>query len=248
MDFSLRTKFYLRSCLFISTLFLYLFNPSLLKAIMTFGPGIKVYHILWLYLMYEVVLRIIPAFNQHTASGKHLKKHYQAAPSIDPVQLEAYTHTMNKGLYKSMLFWISCNMIIFIILLNLPNKQALCFLLFLFYYMCDMLCVNVFCVFQGFFMHNRCCNVCRIYNYDQFMYFMPFLLIPSIYTYTLVGASLFALLQWEYMHYKYPERFSSLANVNLQCKNCTSKRCKKLLPMPAKLRKILKQKNTLSTR
>lgn len=236
IDFPLRSKLYIRTGLFLSVISLYIFNPSLLRSIMTFGSSIKVYHLLWLYLMYEMALKIIPPLNHHVASGKHLKKHYNPTPTINQEKLSAYTHTMNKGMLKMVIFWLVCNSIIFYTIWQLPHKEHLYFLLFLFYYMCDMWCANVFCVFQAFLMHNRCCTVCRIYNYDQFMYCMPLLLIPSWYTYTLAGFALLALLQWEYLHYKYPERFSTLTNKNLQCKYCKEKRCKKIKKTPYLMR------------
>lgn len=233
MDLSLRQKLYFRTILFMSVTSLYIFNPSLLKHILNFGIGsIKVYHIFWCYLAYEIILRIVPKLNTHVASGKHLHKHYLPGPPIGEERLKAYTKTFNYGALKALSFWIICNIFILTFVWHTPNKIALCFLVFLFYYMCDMWCANVFCIFQAFFMHNRCCNVCRIYNFDQIMYFTPFLIIPSWYTYSLVLLAFLSAFQWEYLHYKYPERFSSLTNMNLNCAHCKVRRCKKLLKMP----------------
>ena len=34
------------------------------------------------------------------------------------------------------------------------------------YSVCDMICILFFCPFQSWFMKNKCCGTCRIYNWD----------------------------------------------------------------------------------
>jgi hypothetical protein len=54
----------------------------------------------------------------------------------------------------------------------------------------------------------------------------PFLLIPSVYTYSLLILSLIILAKWEITYKLHPERFSERTNESLRCKNCTEKLCK----------------------
>jgi hypothetical protein len=54
----------------------------------------------------------------------------------------------------------------------------------------------------------------------------PFLFIPHVYTYTLLGLALIILARWEIAYKLHPERFSERTNESLRCKNCTEKLCK----------------------
>jgi hypothetical protein len=94
------------------------------------------------------------------------------------------------------------------------------------YGVCDIICILFFCPFQTWFMKNRCCTTCRIYNWDFAMLFTPFLFIPSLYTYSLLGMALLILARWEITYKLHPERFSERTNEALRCKNCTEKLCK----------------------
>ena len=42
------------------------------------------------------------------------------------------------------------------------------------YSVCDLVCILFFCPFQTWFMKNKCCGTCRIYNWDYAMMFTPF--------------------------------------------------------------------------
>ena len=74
-------------------------------------------------------------------------------------------------------------------------------------------------------MKNRCCTVCRIYNWDFAMMFTPLVFIPNVYTWSLLGMSLLLLLRWEITLRRHPERFSDRTNACLSCQNCTEKLC-----------------------
>ena len=93
------------------------------------------------------------------------------------------------------------------------------------YSVCDMICILFFCPFQTWFMKNRCCATCRIYNWDFAMMFTPLLFVPHFYTWSLLGIALALLIEWEYLLHKYPERFSESTNQCLSCANCPEKLC-----------------------
>ena len=88
-----------------------------------------------------------------------------------------------------------------------------------------MICILFFCPFQTWFMKNRCCAVCRIYNWDFAMMFTPYLFIPNGYTWSLLGMSLLLLIRWEITVHRHPERFAENTNAALSCKNCEEKLC-----------------------
>ena len=93
------------------------------------------------------------------------------------------------------------------------------------YSICDIICILYFCPFQTWFMKNRCCTTCRIYNWDFAMMFTPLVFIPSLYTYSLLGCAVLLLLRWEITYRLHPERFSVLTNKCLDCSRCEEKLC-----------------------
>ena len=105
------------------------------------------------------------------------------------------------------------------------------------YGVCDIICILFFCPFQTWFMKNRCCTTCRIYNWDFAMLFTPFVFIPSFYTYSLLGMALLILARWEITYKLHPERFSERTNEALRCKNCTEKLCKHKVQLQGYIKK-----------
>jgi hypothetical protein len=108
-----------------------------------------------------------------------------------------------------------------------------------------MICILFFCPFQTWFMKNRCCTTCRIYNWDFAMLCTPFLFVPSFYTWSLLLVSLVVLIHWEITYRRHPERFSERTNQSLRCQNCTEKLCRHKVQLKhyiAKHRDILFEK------
>lgn len=77
--------------------------------------------------------------------------------------------------------------------------------------------------FRAWFMKNKCCSSCRIYNWDYAMMFTPLFFVRKTYTWSLLVLSVALLVRWEITFYLHPERFSEKTNDYLQCKNCTEK-------------------------
>ena len=93
------------------------------------------------------------------------------------------------------------------------------------YSICDIICILFFCPFQTWFMKNKCCSVCRIYNWDYAMIFTPLFFVRKGYAWGLLALSVALLIRWELTFYLHPERFSERTNDYLQCRNCTEKLC-----------------------
>ena len=93
------------------------------------------------------------------------------------------------------------------------------------YSVCDIICILFFCPFQTWFMKNKCCSACRIYNWDYAMMFTPLFFVKRFYAWSLLVLSFALLVRWEITFYRHPERFSENTNDYLQCKNCTEKLC-----------------------
>ncbi len=93
------------------------------------------------------------------------------------------------------------------------------------YSICDVICILFFCPFQSWLMKNKCCSVCRIYNWDYAMMFTPLFFVRNYYSWTLLVMSIALLVRWEITFFLHPERFSENTNDYLRCSNCTEKLC-----------------------
>ncbi|MBR5446919.1 MAG: hypothetical protein IKV40_00700, partial [Clostridia bacterium] len=123
------------------------------------------------------------------------------------------------------LVWCGLNAVIGILRYFDVIDNGILVIICLFYSVCDLICILFFCPFQTWFMKNRCCTTCRIYNWDFAMMFTPLLFIPRLYTYSLLGCAVLLLIRWEVTYRIHPERFSTETNACLNCKNCEEKLC-----------------------
>ena len=217
-----RFRFIFRSILLIVFIILFIMDKNKIVNILNYNImyNIKIYHLIWLYLMIETLLVIIPYTNSHSYNGKLFLKHYIPSDNYDREKLDKYIKRNNKHARSVFVAWIVLNVVLFMIYFNYNLSTAYIYLVFMIYYWADMFCVNVWCPFHKLFFKSKCCNECRIYNWDHVMFCTPFLLIKSFWTYSLFALSLFAFLQWEYMIRKHPERFAPISNKKLQCKGC----------------------------
>ena len=94
------------------------------------------------------------------------------------------------------------------------------FLFTVFFYVCDLICVLIWCPFRDVFMKNRCCTQCRIYNWDTWMLVLPLAVTGGFYGLSLFGMALVVTGLWEWNYHYYPERFYPQTNRNLQCGTC----------------------------
>lgn len=217
-----RFRFIFRTMLLIIFIILFMIDKNKIISILNYKIiyGIKLYHLIWLYLMLETAILIVPYTNNHSYNGKLFLKHYIPVENYDEKKLHKYIEKNNKHARSVFVAWIVLNLVLLIIYYNYSLSEPYIFLVFMIYYWTDMFCVNVWCPFHKLFFKSKCCNECRIYNWDHVMFCTPLLLIKSFWSYSLFLLSLFAFIQWEYMIKRHPERFSPLSNKKLQCKGC----------------------------
>ena len=213
-------KLVFRSLLFIAALVLYIIyagtnpddpfggfedNPFILAAIS-------------LVFLIEMILRFFPAKLESMGSQKQFKKNFIPTSCTQKPN-------SSKGVLLSAVVWLILNGIIAALFyLNIINAGIL-LLIALFYSVCDMICILFFCPFQSWFMKNKCCGSCRIYNWDYAMMFTPLVFINNIYTLSLFICGILLLIRWEVTAFIYPERFSESTNSALSCANCKEKLC-----------------------
>ena len=175
---------------------------------------------IWVIFVVEMILRFFPSRLESMGCQKQFRRNYRpAGEDAKPVLQSAGTTAAVAAA------WLGLNGAIGILYFAGILDRGILLLVALAYSVCDMICILFFCPFQTWFMKNRCCTTCRIYNWDFAMMFTPLVFIPSLYTWSLLGIALALLIQWEVLLRLHPERFSEATNHCLDCKNCPEKLC-----------------------
>lgn len=204
-----------RSLLFIAVLVTYILDKT---EILTYRAIIPSF--VWVFFVVEMFLRFFPSRLESMGCQKQFKRNYE------PVSKEAAPKNQSWKRTALVIFvWLLLNAAIGALYFLGAFDRGVLILIAIAYSVCDVICILFFCPFQTWFMKNRCCTTCRIYNWDFAMMFTPLIFIPSIYTYTLLGCALVLLLRWEISYRLHPERFSPETNRCLDCSHCEEKLC-----------------------
>ena len=159
-------------------------------------------------------------------SQKYLGHRYlPSIKEIDTNTIKNYMKEINKDVIAIAITWILAVSLIGTLYFTNTISYQVVILCSTTFYVCDIICVVGWCPFKTFYMHNKCCTTCRIFNWDHAMMFLPLIFIPGIWTYTLVGISLLVLVIWEVTCALHPERFLEKTNSALKCSNCKDKLC-----------------------
>ena len=175
--------------------------------------------IVWLIFALEMVLRFFPSHIESMGCQKQFSKNYIASASPSPIRDD------RKGVWLTALCWLGLNGVIGGLYFSHIIDRGILLLASLVYSVCDMICILFFCPFETWFLHNKCCGTCRIYNWDYAMMFTPLFFIPSFFSWSLCFLGLALLIEWEIIHYRHPERFYEETNDCLKCANCKERLC-----------------------
>ena len=208
-------KLLLRSALFVGVLIYYILGKT--EVLKNFYPLPLA---VWIFFAIEMALRLFPSRLESMGCQKQFIRNYEPiGDDIEP------TNQSWRATAAVALSWIGLNSIFGILYFTSVIDVGILLLIAMFFSVCDIICILFFCPFQTWFMKNRCCGTCRIYNWDFAMMFTPLVFIPGWYTYSLVGLSLLILLRWEITYKLHPERFSISTNKCLDCSRCEEKLC-----------------------
>lgn len=235
-DMSSPTKFHyfnivVRGCIFIAAIIVYISKRKEMEVFSFIdGENFSWYFVLpvWLFFMVEAVLRLFPTKLDPRGCKKHFKSQFM------PTKETAPKHDSWKGVAILGAVWIVANSIPAILYFCDVIDQGILVIIALFYSVGDMICVLVTCPLRDWFMKNRCCADCRIYNWDFLMMFTPLIFIPHFYTWSLVAVALVIFIKWEVSAFRHKERFCCNTNSAITCKNCTEKVC----PHQKRLKKL----------
>ena len=209
-----------RSILFLAALALYIIGrvraeEGMLTELLRRNPLMD---IIWLVFVVEMILRFFPSHVESMGCQKQFKKNYRPA---GPVPETGRSH----GVLAVLLAWIALNGAIGGLYFAGIIDAGILMLISLAYSVCDMICILFFCPFQTWFMKNKCCTTCRIYNWDYPMMFTPLIFVPGAYTWSILAVAVGLLIRWEVTYALHPERFYEASNESLACANCQEKLC-----------------------
>ncbi len=230
-------KFSLRIVIFISVFVLYLLHRSWLEQFMNqpFWRGLTLVHVIWAIFMGLMILHLFQNNRLSMALRKMRETEYQPVSGYDEHELLLFVQQQNIRSWRVILVWLSFNAVFGLLYLAGIIEAGDLLMLTVFYFLCDYICILLFCPFQTFIMKNKCCINCRIYDWGHFMMFTPMLFIKNFYSWSLFFTSLIVLIHWELTYAGHPERFWSGSNKTLQCAHCKEKTCqikKKLAGKP----------------
>lgn len=218
------TKLVYRSILFLLALYWYIYNRinDINVTIRNMDVSIKmvwIVQVIAVVYIIEMILRLFPSQLESPGCQKQFRRNYKPTGRTD---IELHD---NHATAIVALIWLTLNGIIGGLYMTHIIDEGILWLICLFYGICDMICILFFCPFQTWLLKNKCCSLCRIYNWDFAMMFTPLFFIPSLETWMLLALALIILIKWEITVWRYPEQFSENTNEYLKCANCTEKLC-----------------------
>lgn len=203
-----------RSLLFLAAFFAYIFGK-----LDEISSRPLVMSVIWVVFVVEMLFRFFPSRLESPGCQKQFARNYIKTGRTDIVMQD------NHATVLVALTWIMFNGVIGLLKMSDILDDGFMILLSCAYSICDMICILFFCPFQTWFLKNKCCGTCRIYNWDYAMMFTPLFFVKSAFSWSLLILAVALLLRWEVAVYKYPERFSENTNEYLHCQNCTEKLC-----------------------
>ena len=216
-------KLTFRSLLFLGALSLYIYNwiHHTGSSFSGFDENKIVLAIIWCIFAIEMILRFIPSGFESMGCQKQFKKNYHPTGlPKEEAEIQAPIRT-----WTVVAAWFALNGFIGLLYYTHIIDEGILLLISLAYSICDMICILFFCPFQTWFMKNRCCCTCRIYNWDFAMMFTPLIFVQTFFAQSLVFISLALLVRWEYLVHRHPEYFSEKTNCSLSCAECQEKLC-----------------------
>lgn len=193
---------------------------------MNFFSKPSLLHLLWIVWVIDMLLQIIPAKNSvPLGSQKLFKNRFRPVnKDTDRQAMKTYIAKAAKSAYKVFILWTVLTLSLGALYYAGILSKVKLFLISVFFYVCDLICVLIWCPFR-LMMKTRCCTTCRIFNWDHLMMFSPLIFVGGFYSLSLVFLAFVAWLVWELCILIYPERFWEQTNLALKCSQCTDKLC-----------------------
>ncbi len=182
--------------------------------------------VVWAIFMGSMIFHMLPNAHITMGSQKLFQINYQPVEDYNRQELLEKVRKDNVSALWVLVAWLFLAAILGILFLQGIIGEKELILLTAVFYVSDLVCVLFWCPFQQFFIHNKCCVGCRIFNWGHFMMFTPMLFIVNFFTWSLFFTSLIVMLSWEITMLKYPERLWEGSNQALQCVHCQDQICR----------------------
>ncbi len=218
----------IRTAVFLLCLMLYIWFPDTLATVSGFGffEKFSPLHLLWIFWVFEILTPIFSAKGMiSTGALKYAKRAYAPRGKIDGGKLFAYIKQANKGAFIVFLVWCAYMGLLVAGLCFDVLKDREFFLVAAFLNVVDLVFVLYYCPLRVWFMKNRCCTTCRIFNWDHILIYSAFVFVPGFFGYSLLALAIMELVIWEVCFFLHPERFWEGSNQNLRCASCSDKLC-----------------------
>lgn len=207
---------------------LWLIDPAELAVLdgWNFFGGFSVLHLLWGVWVADMIVQLVPA-PARIALGSHKvfrRRFRPAARGWDRAAGRRYTAGQCKRALLILALWAALIALLGVLHSVGVLSNAGLFLISVLFYVCDLICVLIWCPFR-LILGNRCCTTCRIFNWDHMMMFSPLIFAAGFYGWSLVVMSLIVWLVWELTLLRHPERFWAGSNAALRCTECSDKLC-----------------------
>lgn len=214
-------KLFLRTALFLLALVMYILSRVRHDGELFRGYENSLWVLILIATVYtaEMIARFFPSKLESMGCQKQFARNFKPTSRVQPVRMPW------KRTFAVVASWLALNGAIGVLYFKKVIDAGILVLISLAYGVCDMVCILFFCPFQTWFMKNRCCSVCRIYNWDFAMMFTPFAFLRTPFTWGMLTLSLILLLRWEITYRRHPQRFSEATNASLSCANCQEKLC-----------------------
>ena len=222
-----------RCAVLILGILLYVVRPEEFAVIngWNFFRRFSVLHILWGVWMIDRLFQLIPMRGVvPLGSQKLFRDRFIPVRGIwEERMLREHIARDTKKAYQIFLAWAVMISVLGGLRYLHIITDAILFLISICFYVCDLICVLIWCPFR-LFMGNRCCTTCRIFNWDHAMMFTPLLFVQGFYAKSLVVMAFAVFVLWEYTVMVAPERFWDGSNLALKCGSCTDKLCTQYCP------------------
>lgn len=230
---NIRTLYLARLCfrilvlLFVSAI--YFWQPESFAVLdgWNFFFGFSVLHILWVIWVFNMLLQLMPSRRYLTLGAQKQFLRYYMPPNFDESSPEQKSNIKNdnRTALKILIVWAALTAAIGGLKgLGIIDKNEL-FLISALFYVLDLVFVLYWCPFKAWFLKNKCCTTCRIFNWDHLMMFSPIVFVSGFYSISLFAVSVLVFIAWEMSIILHPERFTEGTNKALKCQNCTDMLC-----------------------
>ena len=146
-------------------------------------------YVTWAVFAVEMIMRFFPSKYESPGCQKQFARNYVKSGNTE------ISIPDNNSTVLIALVWIVFNGIFGALHMAGVLDDGIMILLCSVYSLCDIICILFFCPFQTWFMKNKCCTTCRIYNWDYAMMFTPLFFIRRDYSWSLLALSVALLIR-----------------------------------------------------